>query len=46
MQLKLNEQQKIEYLAMQLIEEDCAIDVNEKLEYPPVALSFGETLIK
>lgn len=31
---------------MQSIEEDCAIDVNEKLEYPPVALSLGETLIK
>ena len=46
MQLKLNEQKTLQYLAMQSIEEDCIINVNEKLEYPPVALSFGETLIK
>ncbi len=46
MQPRLDEQQTIQYLAMQSIEEDCTIDVNEKLEYPPVALSFGETLIK
>jgi len=46
MQLRLDEQQTEQYLAMQSIEEDCTIDVNEKLEYPPVALSFGETLIK
>lgn len=46
MQLRLDEQQTIQHLAMQSIEEDCAIDVNEKLEYPPVALSLGETLIK
>ena len=46
MQLRLDEQQTVQYLAMQSIEEDCTIDVNEKLEYPPVALSFGETLIK
>ena len=26
--------------------EDCNIDINEKLDYPPVALSLGETLIK
>ena len=46
MQLRLDEQQTVQYLSMQSIEEDCTIDVNEKLEYPPVALSFGETLIK
>lgn len=46
MQLRLDEQQTIQYLAMQSIEEDCKIDVKEKLEYPPVALSLGETLIK
>lgn len=46
MQLRLDEQQTVQYLAMQSIEEDCTIDVNEKLEYPPVALSFGEMLIK
>lgn len=46
MQLRLDEQQTIQHLAMQSIEENCAIDVNEKLEYPPVALSLGEKLIK
>ena len=46
MQLRLDEQQTEQYLIMQSIEEDCNIDVNEKLEYPPVALSLGETLIK
>ena len=46
MQLRLDEQQTEQYLIMQSIEEDCTIDVNEKLEYPPVALSLGETLIK
>ena len=25
---------------------DCFVDANEKIEYPPVALSFGEKLIK
>ncbi len=46
MQLRLDEQQTVQYLAMQSIEEDCTIDVNKKLEYPPVALSLGEKLIK
>jgi len=46
MQLRLDEQQTVQYLAMQSIEEDCTIDVNEKLEYLPVAFFFGETLIK
>ncbi len=46
MQLRLDEQQTEQYLIMQSIEEDCTIDVNEKLEYPPVAISLGETLIK
>ncbi len=46
MQLRLDEQQTEQYLIMQSIEEDCNIDVNEKLDYPPVALSLGETLIK
>jgi hypothetical protein len=46
MQLRLDEQQTEQYLIMQSIEEDCNIDINEKLDYPPVALSLGETLIK
>jgi len=31
---------------MQAIEEDCIIDAKQKLEYPPVAISYGENLIK
>ena len=46
MQLRLDEQQTEQYLIMQSIEEDCSVDINEKLEYPPVAISLGETLIK
>ena len=46
MQLRLDEQQTVQYLTMQAIEEDCIINAKEKIEYPPVALSFGEKLIK
>ena len=46
MQLRLDEKQTIQYLTMQAIEEDCIINANEKIEYPPVALSLGEKLIK
>tara|TARA_R110000851_G_scaffold133684_1_gene268622 strand:+ start:555 stop:1400 length:846 start_codon:yes stop_codon:yes gene_type:complete len=46
MQLKLTDQQQTEYVLMQSIEEDCFVDTNEKIEYPPVALSLGEKLIK
>ena len=46
MQLRLDEKQTEQYLIMKSIEEDCTIDLNEKLDYPPVALSLGETLIK
>ena len=33
-------------MLMQLIQEDCYVDPKKKLEYPPVALSFGEKLLK
>ena len=46
MQLRLDDQQTEEYLIMQAIEEDCIIDAKEKIEYPPVAISLGEKLIK
>lgn len=46
MQLRLDEQQTEKYLIMQSIEEDCKINANEKIEYPPVAISLGENLIK
>ena len=31
---------------MQLIENDCLVNTKEQIDYPPVALSFGEKLIK
>lgn len=33
-------------LLMQFIEEDCFVDSHIKIDYPPVALSYGEKLIK
>jgi hypothetical protein len=46
MQLRLDEQQTEQYLIMQSIEEDCKVDPKESIEYPPVALSLGEKLLK
>ena len=46
MQLRLTDKQETEYVLMQSIEQDCYIDTNEKIEYPPVAISIGEKLIK
>ena len=34
MQLRLDEQQTVQYLTMQAIEEDCIINAKEKIEYP------------
>ena len=31
---------------MQFIEEDCYVNTKEIIEYPPVALSYGEKLLK
>jgi len=42
----MSEDQTIQYLIMQSIEEDCKINPKESIDYPPVALSFGEKLIK
>ena len=33
-------------ILMQKIQEDCYVDSKQQIEYPPVALSFGEKLIK
>ncbi len=33
-------------LLMQFIEEDCYVDSHEKIDYPPVAISYGEKLLK
>ena len=42
----MNDEQTVQYLVMQAIEEDCIIDAKEKIDYPPVAISLGEKLIK
>ena len=33
-------------LLMQVIQEDCHVNTKEKIEYPPVALSYGKKIIK
>jgi hypothetical protein len=43
---KMNDEQTVQYLVMQALEEDCIINAKEKIEYPPVAISLGEKLIK
>ena len=42
----MTEEQNEHYLYMQLIEASCFVDTNEQIEYPPVALSYGEKLLK
>ena len=43
---RLNDEETIQYMLMQSIENDCIINAKEKIEYPPVAISLGEKLIK
>ena len=33
-------------MLMQFIEDDCYVNTKEIIEYPPVALSYGEKLLK
>ena len=33
-------------MLMQFIEDDCYVNTKENIEYPPVALSYGEKLLK
>ena len=33
-------------LLMEFIEQDCFVDIEKKIDYPPVALSYGEKLLK
>ena len=33
-------------MLMEFIAEDCHIDINKKIEYPPVALSYGEKVLQ
>ena len=42
----MTEKQLEHNMVMQYIEDDCYVDPTEKIEYPPVALSLGNKLIK
>ena len=42
----MTEKQTEQELLMQFIEQDCYVDPKEKIDYPPVALSFGEKVIR
>ncbi len=42
----MTEQETEHNMLMEFIEQDSKVDVNKKIEYPPVALSYGEKLIK
>ena len=41
----MTEQETEHELLMQVIQEDCHVDTSKKIEYPPVALSYGTKLI-
>ena len=43
---RMNDEETVQYMVMQSFEEDCIINAKEKIEYPPVAISLGEKLIK
>ena len=38
----MTEKETEQNMFMELIAEDCFIDITKKLEYPPVCLSYGE----
>ena len=42
----MTEKQTEQELLMQFIEQDCYVDPKGKIDYPPVALSFGEKVIR
>ena len=43
----MTKQQQTEHnMLMEFIQHDCKVDINEKIDYPPVALSYGEKLLK
>ena len=42
----MTEKQNEHKMLMQFIEEDCFVNSKEKVEYPPVALSYGEVVHK
>jgi len=42
----MTEQETEHGMLMEFIEQDCFIDITKKIEYPPVALSYGEKVLK
>ena len=43
----MTKQQQTEHnMLMDFIEHDCKVDINEKIDYPPVCLSYGEKVIR
>ena len=42
----MTEKQNEHRMLMQFIEEDCFVDAKQKIEYPPVAISYGEVVSK
>lgn len=42
----MTEKQTTDNMLMELIKQECYIDTNEFMEYPPIALSLGETTIQ
>jgi hypothetical protein len=42
----MTEQQTEQNMLMEFIEQDCFIDITKKIDYPPVALSYGEKVLK
>lgn len=46
MENKQTEKQTEHKMLMEYIEQDCSVDITKKIPYPPVALSYGEKLIR
>tara|TARA_R100001460_G_scaffold26850_2_gene54391 strand:- start:790 stop:1629 length:840 start_codon:yes stop_codon:yes gene_type:complete len=43
----MTKQQQTEHnMLMEFIQHDCKVDIDKKIDYPPVALSYGEKLLK
>ena len=45
-ELKLTEKQTEKLMLMEYLEQECSVDIEKEVKYPPVTLSFGEKLIK
>lgn len=43
---RITEDESVQMLIMESIEQDCKVNANEEIQYPPVALSLGEKLLK